>query len=402
MEEKVIKAIKEGRNIFISGCGGVGKSWMLNMIKQKYNKFCITSSTGVSALLIGGITFHSMSGIGLGRDTVDDYVQKIRYNAKQFKYIKALEGIILDECSMLGASYFEKVDSVFRKIRGVNEPFGGIQMIISGDFFQLPPVQDKYLFETSVWYEMNLVNIILTEVKRQTDKDFIKVLLKLREGKMTKDIAKFLETYVREADDDIIKLCPLKKQADSHNKKMLDQIDEEERTYDAKMGAVSKVSPTVRDSMFNFMMENMTAPNHLMIKKSCKVLYLINDKDKKLVNGSEGIVVDFIKSYPLVKFGDKIVHVTPHRYEVKDKDENVFYYEQLPLLVCYAISIHKSQGLSLQKASINIGSKIFTQGQAYVALSRIISLEGLYIESFDKRSFIVDDKVSTFYTSNCD
>lgn len=401
MEKKVIDAVEGGRNVFISGCGGVGKSWTLNMIREKFNKFCVTSSTGISALLIGGITFHSMNGIGLGKDSVEEYVKKIRFNAKQLKYIKSLQGIILDECSMLGASYFEKVDLVFREIRGVNKPFGGIQMIISGDFFQLPPVQDKYLFETSVWYQMKLVNIILTEVKRQTDKDFIKILMKLREGKMTKDIANFLQNYVRKADDNIVKLCPLKKQAEEHNKKMLDQIEEEERSYDAKMGAISKVSPKVAENMFNFMIENMTAPNYLILKKSCKVLFLVNDKDKKLVNGSEGIVVDFIKSYPMVKFGDKLVHVIPHKYEVKDKDGNVFYYEQLPLLVCYAISIHKSQGLSLQKASINIGSKIFTQGQAYVALSRIVSLEGLYIESFDKRSFIVDDKVVDFYTNNC-
>jgi ATP-dependent DNA helicase PIF1 len=399
MDERILNAIEANRNLYIGGAAGVGKTFQIKKIKEKYNYFCLTSSTGVSASLIGGITFHKMAGIRLGKESVETHVSMLLSKGrKQVKFIKQLKGIILDECSMLNAEFFEKVDKIFRVIRGCDLPFGGVQIILCGDFYQLPPVEGAYLFESKTWYELKLETILLTEIRRQTDQQFIKYLMKLRKGKMTDEIYNYLKTLIRPADDDMIRLYPLKHQADSHNRKMLAKIQEKEHNYKVKMWCGNdRVSEKDNEHMFEWMSKEMTAPPLLTIKKGCKVLYLRNDSDKKLVNGSEGIVMNIIDGLPLVRFKHCDLLITPYAFEVEDRDKNIYYYQQLPILVCYALSIHKSQGKTLERACINIGVDTFTEHQAYVALSRIISPDGVYIESLDRESFFIDEKVKQFY-----
>ena len=399
MNHKLKAAIDQGRNVFVTGAAGTGKSYTIREIKEKYPHACMTSTTGASSILIRGITFHSMSGMQIGKDNVQTYINKIMKNYKQKTFIKGLKIVIVDECSMLNAKFWEKVDKVFRAIRGVDKPFGGIQMILSGDFFQLPPINSKYLFETDLWWDMEFYYHILTDVKRQTDKAFINMLGDLRKGKMTEEAEMFLRSRMIQPEDDyIVRLYPHKKDAEVYNKEMLDKIDEPEHDYVAKMASASiKITDNQKEVMFAYMSENMPAPPIITLKKGCQVLYLRNDKDKKLVNGSQGIVVGFMKSLPVVKFSTCEIVVSPYRFETEDKEGNIYYYDQLPLIVCWARSIHKSQGQTLEKGVISIGEKIFENHQAYVALSRISSPDGVYIENFDPKSFKICPRVLKFY-----
>lgn len=397
--DSIMKYISNGNNIFVYGAAGTGKSYNIIQIKKTNPYFELCSSTGISALNIGGITFHNLFGVGIADKRPEEYLKYMKTEKK--KFLRKLRGVIIDECSMLGADAFEIADKVLRSLRGINKPFGGVQILLFGDFFQLPPIRAKYLFESDTWYDLDLKMVELKEVKRQADKDFIMLLSKLRLGNVDQEAREELKKMIRTPSDDMLLLCPLKEEADRHNKKKLREINEEEMIYNATFGHEinSKNEPEEKHilNMYDFIRKNTTAREELILKKSCKVLYIKNDRENGLVNGSEGIVIGFNGKLPIVKFGNRNITISPLKFETKDTDDNIFYMSQIPLIVCYALSIHKSQGMTLSNAAINLGSNIFERHQAYVAISRIKSPDGVYIMQLDNSSFYTDPKVKTFY-----
>ena len=193
----ITNLINNHRNIFITGGAGTGKSYLLQQIKKQYPSLILTSTTGVSAININGQTIHSWSGIGIANQTINTTVNKIKNNKVTYKQIVMCEMLAIDEISMLDSETMKYIDTVLRKVREKNLPFGGIQTILIGDFFQLPPVKKNlkdsdFCFNSQTWKELNLAPVVLKEVKRQTDKEFINMLNNLREGKTNLDDLKII------------------------------------------------------------------------------------------------------------------------------------------------------------------------------------------------------------------
>lgn len=398
-QQKALQEIAKGNNIFLTGAGGVGKGVTLGhaieMFKKQGKNYSVTASTGIAALTIGGSTLHSMAKIGLATDSVDVLVTKTRFNKKQKNMWLTLEVLIIDEISMLDVDYFETLDKVVRNIRGRDEPFGGIQMILVGDFLQLPAVKAKrYLFETELWHDMNLTIILLKQVMRQTDETFIRVLSKVRIGDIDDEVIKTLSARGKKHDiEGILKLHCKKIDVDKYNEQEMAKLDTPEKIYNATMWSEGCDNKSLEKTHFENFVKNVLARSKTILKVGCKVIHVINDNDKNLKNGSQGVVVDFVNGYPVVQFIDgRKFTIMPHTWETKTKLDGIFKYKQIPLLVAYALTVHKSQSVSLDLYEVNLGEDVFEVNMTYTALSRARTLEGLYISSLKKKSLLLVDK----------
>lgn len=396
-QKRGLDIMLKGDNCFLTGSPGCGKTYLLNIFiqKMKGSNILITASTGIAASHINGSTFHSVNKLGLGKEDLKILSAQMKRNRKVSKMWRECRCVIIEEISMLDPDYFDKMSSVIGEVRGDSRPFGGVQVILCGDFLQLPPIgTSKMIFETTSWQNLKLKNIILTTTVRQNDKDFIGVLSKLRFGIVDDESMLYLEQRVRR-NEETLKLYPLRKDVDSENLRMLEKIESPERIYEARFTSTCSDN-TINSKNYESLVKDMVARRTLTLKVGAKVLYLANNPNQGLVNGSRGEVVGFDGKYPIVKFRNSSLTVTYHSWERKTSD-GIFTFSQLPLLCCYGISIHKSQGMSLDEAEIDLGKNIFECGMAYVALSRIKTIEGVYISSLDRKSFIANKKSIKFY-----
>jgi ATP-dependent DNA helicase PIF1 len=464
-QKEALKYMKMGKNIFLTGPAGCGKTFVLNEfidfieeensvlpknMRKIINK---TSTTGISAINIGGQTIHSFAGIGLGRGDVQTLIRKIKRKQEAITRWKNTSILIIDEVSMLSAELFDKLEEIARKIRNIEMPFGNIQIILSGDFAQLPIIERgaTMCFESKNWDIVLDKIFYFEEIKRQTDKKFQSILNKVRLGIFDGDVAEAIisrkgiyesiekklkynsnnigdySNFIEENKDVKIKptiLYSRKYMVENENKKQYNAlVDEGNRTvvYKADIFIESKYEsrpPDMKvvrpDDHYSKNMEKYTiAPKKLNLVIGAQIVVIKNIFNLGLVNGSRGVVIGFTASNePLVEFmnGKKIV-IRRETWEVKlpsmEKTIKIFkktetinrklYIKQLPLTLAFALSIHKSQGMTLDYVRTNIGNTIFSTGQIYTVLSRVKSLENLYIDDFDPSKIRINPKVKKFY-----
>jgi ATP-dependent DNA helicase PIF1 len=419
-QQKAFDAIVQGKSIFITGPGGTGKSFLLKYlyhhIPERTGKYIdITALTGCAALLIGRFakTVHSWAGIGLGRDPAPSLAVSIKRSGKCLRRWLGADILVIDEVSMMTCELLEKLDMIAKIIRRNEKPMGGIQMVFVGDFYQLPPVsKEKELpFESPLWKEIIQETIALTQILRQEDLAFQKILNEARKGSVSKESLKVLESRMDRSwqtrDIRPTLLFTRRAEVDMVNEKNLKALPSERRLFraetvfapvDATKGLTND-TPIVKKAV-----EKMDRDGpymaELILAKGAQVMLLTNmDHEQGLVNGSRGVVVGFDPSgAPVVKFlrGDPIA--IPASSWDSEELEGVSR-KQIPLRLAYAITIHKAQGATLDSALIDIGTSTFEYGQAYVALSRVKNLESLYVWDVEPTAFRAHPKVQEYYQS---
>jgi ATP-dependent DNA helicase PIF1 len=388
--------LNEKRNVFLSGAGGCGKSYLVQQLKKECVKLgvkmTVTSTTGISAVNIGGSTIHSWSGIGISTniDQICNTIVKFK-KTSQWKETKIL---CIDEISMLGKQTFEVLHHVAQNVRrNFDKPFGGLQVILTGDFMQLAPVKDEFCFKSTLWESLNLHNIILKNPFRFSDMKYYEMLQRIRHGKQTvQDISLLqdrVEAYKKYQVQDInpTTLFSTNINVDEYNNKELLKIREKEWIFTAKD------SDPFATRIFN----TSGIPEVITLKRGAQVMLTRNlDLEKELCNGSRGVIMHIETGNVYVKFNNGDIHPIAHfTFEVEDGGilrSRV----QMPLKLAYALTIHKSQGSSLDCAIIDLGPKLFSSALAYVALSRVRSLDGLYISSLSPTKIKCDQEAMEF------
>lgn len=379
----------KGYNVFITGMAGTGKTSVVKMFYQiaKYNKkIGITSTTGISALLFGGSTLHSFTGIGLGNGSVFSLTQKIQKNGFMRNRWRKLDILIIDEVSMLSPVLFDKLEEIARIIRKNSKPFGGIQLILSGDFCQLPCVQsEKFCFQSEIWDNCVHKTIYLNEIIRQKDTAFQKVLNNIRIGNITQDVIDLLESRVDKNLDNSYGIKPTQlfstnASVDYINEQELDKLTEISDVEFFEYEMELEIPKKTKTYLVEKYLKSCSAVDQLQLCVGAQVMLLHNlDIDNGLVNGSRGIIVDFVEDLPIVKFlNGTQTFIDYHTWEIEDNDKLIMSITQIPLKLAWCLTIHKCQGVSLDYAEVNL-ENIFEYGQAYVGLSRIKNIEGLSI-----------------------
>lgn len=406
----VIKSFESGKNIFVTGGAGSGKSYLLSYLKRNYSSLGleVTASTGIAAVNIGGVTIHSWSGIGLGNLPIEKIVENL--NSAKFsrvrKKIRRARALAIDEISMISADLFELLNKVFQAIRENQKPMGGIQILLFGDFLQLPPVNRgsdsfTFCFDSNAWRELDLQCFELKGSFRQKDRTFVDVLNNLRFGGLSRNDRDILQSRVGLIDGGAIKptiLTTHNLKVDQINLSELKKIPYQEQAFSADyFGDLNKIE---------LLKKNCLASQILSLKVGAQVMMIKNTYQKEgIINGSLGIIRDFSprKNYPVVEFANgKVLTIAPEEWLIErfDEDKKIVVVDagvsQVPLILSWAITIHKSQGLTLDKISCDL-SDAFSPGQVYVALSRARSLEGVFIKSINFDKIFADKNAVNFY-----
>ncbi len=379
-QETALKLLKAGENVFLTGSAGAGKTYTLNQyinyLKARKVPVAITASTGIAATHMNGMTIHTWAGIGI-KDFLSDADLK---NMKERKYLKEhLENaqvLIIDEISMLHAKQLNLVNQVLKYFKDSDDAFGGIQVIVAGDFFQLPPVgkndernRDKFCFMSDAWVEAKFRVCYLTEQHRQGDDYLNDILNAIRAQSIDHQHIQALEhTRHQDIGDTFTRLYTHNMDVDNINFKHLNEIETESKQFDAVCDGNEKLIETLKSSV--------RAPEILNLKKHAKVMFVKNNFDMGYINGSLGEVIGFEEDddhgiLPKVKLTDgTVLLVEPETWSVdNDAGKTIASFQQIPLRLAWAITIHKSQGMTLEAAEINL-SHTFEKGQGYVALSR--------------------------------
>lgn len=405
-QQRAFDLMKSGKNIFLTGPAGTGKTSVIKKFVGDFRwerKIAITSTTGISALLIGGTTLHSYTGIGLGKGSVDSMVSKILSRGYLKKRWNEMEVLIIDEISMLSPELLDKLDQIAKAVRHTLRPFGNIQLVLSGDFLQLPCIDspDKFCNEARCWEKCIDEVVYLTEIIRQNDSTFQNCLNSIRIGKVPDDVATILKKRVGVKLDNEYgikptKLFPLNRAVDNLNHQELGELTTDLYEYDLE---ISILKPTKNKAdMIDKAKKYCIAPEKLQLCVGAQVMLLWNlDLENQLANGSRGIVIDFIEDTPIVKFLNGVERIIDyHIWEIEENGVKTMKLIQIPLKLAWAVSIHKSQGSSLDLAEMDL-SNVFEYGQAYVALSRVKKLEGLSITGLDIDKIKAHPKAVEFY-----
>jgi ATP-dependent DNA helicase PIF1 len=428
---------KQGKNVFITGPAGSGKSELIkifyNHAIEQFKSIQICALTGCAAVLLGckARTLHSWSGIGLGNSSVQSLVTKITKTHHAKTSWRTTHILIVDEVSMLSKKLFEILNSIGQFLRRNNNPFGGIQLVFSGDFYQLPPVgnkeedpdTEKFCFESDKWNQVFDISaqIQLIKIFRQQNIDYALILNKIRQGKITSSIDNLLKSLVSKPIDESLvtkptQLCPVRKTADCINQLELKKINIEPTVF--KMEYLKDIEIPKGDhnlrrqfstsdisNEWAYLSKNVMCDEILHLKVGSQVMSTINiqsEDDSYLVvfNGSQGIITKFceVTRIPYVKFNSGLEMAMGKHIWMSEKIPGVGV-SQIPLILAWALTIHKSQGASLDAAEIDIGSDIFEGGQTYVALSRVRTIEGIYLKSYDVSKIKTKKCVKEYYNS---
>ncbi len=399
LQSQALDILKMGKNVFLTGPAGSGKTFVLNSyvdyLKSHAVDVAVTASTGIAATHLGGVTIHSWSGLGI-RDRltdyeIDDMMQK-PYLYKRFERTKVL---IIDEVSMLHHFRLDLIEWICRQMKRNDRPFGGMQIILCGDFFQLPPitrgdvVESEFAYKAESWLASKFTICHLSEQHRQKDNVYLSILNQIRDNKVTAKTIELLKTrFGKDPDSGMepTRLYTHNIDVDEVNKRHLDLIKAEKRDYHMTSKGSSNLAQTLKKSCLS--------PEKLELKKGARVMFTKNQMEGGYVNGTLGVVSDFNS------FGDPIVRtasgmlfsVSPQSWKIEEEGKVKAEISQLPLRLAWAITVHKSQGMSLDAMEVDL-SKSFVRGMGYVALSRVRSLGGMRLIGFNDMSLEVDPEV---------
>jgi ATP-dependent exoDNAse (exonuclease V) alpha subunit len=397
-QAEALKILKTGGNVFLTGEPGSGKTHTINTyvkyLREQGVEPAITASTGIAATHLNGLTIHSWSGIGIKEHLTSYDLDKLEQNERVSRRVRGAKVLIIDEISMLSAATLGMVERVCRELRSNDDVFGGLQVILVGDFFQLPPVGKggvpaDFAFRSPVWLRLNLLTCYLAEQHRQEDKLFLTILSALRSGSLLPEHRDGLKTRLLSGSQPVgvTKLF-------SHNANV-DQINELELNKSSNPTREFKMTSKGPEHLVDGLKRSCLSPERLQLKVGAKVMFTKNSPDGKFVNGTVGEVASFNKTsgYPVVKIkGGKSVVAEPAEWVVESEGKILAAVSQVPLRLAWAITVHKSQGMSLSGAVVDL-SQAFEYGQGYVALSRVRSLDGLHLLGFNERALEVHPQV---------
>ena len=419
LQSEAMAILNAGANVFLTGAPGAGKTYVLNEFirnaRAEGASVAVTASTGIASTHINGQTIHSWSGIGVATALTEPLLKLIR--SRRRRKIQDTDILVIDEVSMMHAWLFDMVDQVCRIIRRDPRPFGGMQVVLSGDFFQLPPVSvsgrnndviapapefvaareryakagrnpEGFVTESLVWPELNPTVCYLTEQHRQDTGELLTVLTDIRQGRVDDGDRMVLSSRLglEPAPGEVaVHLFPVNRQADGLNDLRLAQIEDDEHGFYAESAGPVNLVDRLK--------KNMLAPEHLVLKTGAAVMALRNDADHQYVNGSIGTVRGFAPEskggWPIVEFENgNIVTMKQASWEMMDGETVLASVKQVPLRCAWAITIHKSQGMTLDRAVMDL-RRTFAPGMGYVALSRVERLDGLYLGGINDRAFLV-------------
>lgn len=399
----ILQNISNGDNTFITGFAGSGKSYLIDSIisyfKNEGISFGITAMTGCASVLIGGITLHSFMGMGLGKGTPEEIIKNIKKRKGKIAILAKLKVLIIDEVSMLNDELFDKIAEIFRIIQTPNStrPFGNVQLILVGDMSQLKPVEGNYCFCAKSWEKCNIGVTVLTENMRVTnDELFDKLLSSIRKGKITPIEYSLLESMKNTVFPDHIiptKLFSINKDVDNiNNSELLKLIENGAAKMEYSIKYLKNVSVNKKYTSSN------KIPEILTLCIGAQVMVTRNIAPESLiVNGTRGTIMEFTPLGVVIKLLDNRLFIVSY-FEVKSNDhEDLINFFYIPLTLSWAMSIHKSQGATIDALEIDLGDSIFAAGQAYVAISRARNQKSVKITDLSKRSIKTSAEVIKFY-----
>lgn len=388
-QDLALEVMLAGESVLLTGPAGAGKTFVLSrfikLAKSEGKHVSVTATTGLAATHLGGTTIHSWAGIGIHDVLPKDFTDHMAKGRREI--IEKTDVLIIDEISMLHDFRLDLVDQVCRGVRGKDEPFGGLQVIMSGDFFQLPPVNrndsraGSFVVDSQAWRELDPVICYLEEQHRQDDEELLEILNALRSGDIRRRHAeKLLSRIDAEPADEtaLTELHTVNIDVDRINEAQLDTLPGDELIYTQ--------TSTGSDNYVESLQRSVLAPSNLRLKKGALVMAVKNSLDRKYANGSLGRVVDFepVTEYPVVEFlNGRVVSMMPDSWELRDGDKKRASISQIPLRLAWAITVHKSQGMTLEAARIDL-RKAFVEGMGYVALSRVKNLSSLYLTGINQ------------------
>jgi DNA-binding CsgD family transcriptional regulator len=403
-QKEALNILKMGKNVFLTGEAGSGKTFVLNeyinYLKSHAVTVAVTASTGIAATHLGGQTIHSWSGLGV-RDSlsdrdIDDMMQKA-YLYKRFDQTKVL---ILDEVSMLHHFRLDMLEWLCRQFKHNEKSFGGMQVILCGDFFQLPPVtrgeiyESQFAFKATSWQDAGFSVCYLTEQHRQKDAEYLKILNEIRHNKVSRGTREILEGNVGKemsqtsgnVGTGTTKLFTHNIDVDIINNKYLSLISGSEKQYPMSSRGARNLIENLKKSCLS--------PETLRLKVGAKVMFTKNDPAGNFVNGTLGVVESFgTFGEPIIRaHSGKLITAIPASWQIEEDGKIKAEVTQLPLRLAWAITVHKSQGMSLDAMEVDL-SKSFAHGMGYVALSRVRSLAGMKLLGFNEMSLHVDPEV---------
>ncbi len=410
-QDQALNILKTGANVFLTGEPGAGKTHTINAY-VKYLRDCgiepaITASTGIAATHIGGMTIHSWTGIGI-KNKLDKYdLDKIASSEYISKRLNKTKVLIIDEISMLSGAMLDMIDLVCREIKQNSESFGGMQVVLVGDFFQLPPIIKKeenkqnslisadinlgnFAYNSGAWERARMVVCYLSEQHRQDDADFLSLLSAIRADSVEEKHLEYIQERTIEHEDmpeNTTKLFSHNLNVDMVNNLELNKIQEDVKVF--------KMKSDGNDKLVEVLKKGCLSPENLELKIGAVVMCTKNNQKEHYVNGTLGVVIDFdeFNGYPIIKTkSGRSITITPMDWVVEENGKVRAQITQVPLRLAWAMTVHKSQGMSLDAAVMDL-SQVFEYGQGYVALSRVRRLSGLYLLGINERALKVHPEI---------
>lgn len=398
-QSEALSILKTGANVFLTGSPGAGKTHTVNAyvtwLREHGIEPSITASTGIAATHIHGLTIHSWSGIGIAERLSPELLDRIQSKEHTVKRIQKAKVLIIDEISMLSGDVLSMVDRVCREVRGSEHAFGGMQVVLVGDFFQLPPIgrrgtQVPFAFESEAWRALNPIVCYLLEQHRQEDENLLEVLSAIRERSWDHTHVSQVtarETEGSDLEDEVPRLYTHNEDVDRINEEQLAKLPGPSKAY--RMGESG--APTLIESL----KRGCLSPENLVLKPGALVMCTKNNQAAGYANGTLGKVVRFEQpsGNPLIETTDgRLIEIAPMDWAIEEDGKVRAKVTQVPLRLAWAITVHKSQGMSMDQAAMDL-SRVFEHGQGYVALSRVRTLKGLHLLGWSEDAFSVHPEV---------
>lgn len=395
---EALQILKYGHNVFLTGKPGAGKTYTINKfieyLHETNRDFAITASTGIAATHVGGTTIHSWTGIKMKARITQNNLGDMENDRFLVDRIQAAKVLIIDEVSMLDANFIDMIEQILSHFKDSSKIFGGVQMVFVGDFFQLPPVskgkKPRLAFESVSWQHADLKICYLTEQHRQADGVFLEILDAMREGRINEEHRKTLD-LAKSNVKSRTHLFTHNFDVDEMNTVELDALTTPAYEFRAVVTGEHEYPRVI-------LCKQVLSPELLRLKVGAPVMFTRNHKEFLFVNGTIGVVTgfDLDTKGPIVRTSEgRIIIPRREKWVLEESGRERASFTQYPLKLAWAITVHKSQGMSLDEASIDL-AKCFEYGQGYVALSRVRSLAGLHLEAITESAFLVSPKVMKY------